>query len=83
MNLLRHKLLDVIAGPGAHRLTDYGKVIATYPGHKVNTEMAKLIRKEIKTGSSGTCKYPFIPPVLDTICHPQNASTPLAISNGG
>ena len=39
----RHKLLHVIGD-----LSLIGKVIARYPGLRVNTDMAKLIRKEIK-----------------------------------
>lgn len=43
-----HKLLDVIGDLALIGKPILGKVIATYPGHKVNTEVAKLIRKEIK-----------------------------------
>ncbi len=45
----RHKLLDII---GDLALTGYrfnGSVLARRPGHFGNTEMAKLIRKHIKT----------------------------------
>jgi UDP-3-O-[3-hydroxymyristoyl] N-acetylglucosamine deacetylase / 3-hydroxyacyl-[acyl-carrier-protein] dehydratase len=44
----RHKLLDVIGDLALIGRPILGKVIATYPGHKVNTDIAKQIRKEIK-----------------------------------
>ena len=44
----RHKLLDVIGDLALIGKQIRGKVIATYPGHKINTDIAKLIRKELK-----------------------------------
>ncbi len=44
----RHKLLDVIGDLSLIGKPILGKVIATYPGHKINTDLAKQIRKEIK-----------------------------------
>lgn len=44
----RHKLLDVIGDLSLIGKPLKGKVIARYPGHKINTDVAKLIRKEIK-----------------------------------
>ena len=44
----RHKLLDVIGDLSLIGKPIKGKVIATYPGHKVNTDIAKIIRKELK-----------------------------------
>lgn len=44
----RHKLLDVIGDLSLIGKPLKGKVIARYPGHKINTDLAKLIRKEIK-----------------------------------
>lgn len=44
----RHKLLDVIGDLALIGKPIRGKVIATYPGHQINTELSKLIRKEIK-----------------------------------
>jgi UDP-3-O-[3-hydroxymyristoyl] N-acetylglucosamine deacetylase/3-hydroxyacyl-[acyl-carrier-protein] dehydratase len=44
----RHKLLDVIGDLSLIGKPLKGKVIANYPGHKINTDVAKLIRKEIK-----------------------------------
>ncbi|MFV0555016.1 MAG: bifunctional UDP-3-O-[3-hydroxymyristoyl] N-acetylglucosamine deacetylase/3-hydroxyacyl-ACP dehydratase, partial [Mangrovibacterium sp.] len=42
----RHKLLDVIGDLTLAGVRLKGKVIATKPGHGVNTQLAKLIRKE-------------------------------------
>ena len=44
----RHKLLDVIGDLALIGKPIKGKVIATYPGHKINTDLAKQIRKDIK-----------------------------------
>lgn len=44
----RHKLLDVIGDLSLIGKPLKGKVIATYPGHKINTDVAKMIRKELK-----------------------------------
>lgn len=44
----RHKLLDVIGDLALIGLPIIGKVIATRPGHKLNTDFAKVIRKSIK-----------------------------------
>jgi UDP-3-O-[3-hydroxymyristoyl] N-acetylglucosamine deacetylase / 3-hydroxyacyl-[acyl-carrier-protein] dehydratase len=45
----RHKLLDVIGDLTLIGMPLKGRVIATKPGHKVNTDFAKLIRKKIKS----------------------------------
>jgi UDP-3-O-[3-hydroxymyristoyl] N-acetylglucosamine deacetylase/3-hydroxyacyl-[acyl-carrier-protein] dehydratase len=44
----RHKLLDVMGDLALIGKPIRGKVIATRPGHKINTALAKVIRKEIK-----------------------------------
>lgn len=63
----RHKLLDVIGDLSLIGKPLIGKVIATFPGHKVNTDTAKLIRKEIKRQEVQAPVYnDTIPPVLDT-----------------
>ncbi len=62
----RHKLLDVIGDLSLIGKPILGKVIATYPGHKVNTETAKLIRKELKHLEVQAPVYDdTVPPVLD------------------
>ncbi|MDR2963160.1 MAG: bifunctional UDP-3-O-[3-hydroxymyristoyl] N-acetylglucosamine deacetylase/3-hydroxyacyl-ACP dehydratase [Bacteroidales bacterium] len=45
----RHKLLDVIGDLMLVGMPIKGHIIATIPGHKANTEFAKLIRKQIKS----------------------------------
>ena len=63
----RHKLLDVIGDLALVGKPILGKVIATYPGHKINTELAKIIRKEIKKQEIQAPVYDdALPPVLDT-----------------
>ncbi len=42
----RHKLLDVVGDLSLAGVRIKGKIIATKPGHKVNTEFAKLLKKE-------------------------------------
>jgi UDP-3-O-[3-hydroxymyristoyl] N-acetylglucosamine deacetylase/3-hydroxyacyl-[acyl-carrier-protein] dehydratase len=42
----RHKLLDVIGDLSLAGVRIKGRIIATKPGHTVNTEFAKLLRKE-------------------------------------
>lgn len=62
----RHKLLDVIGDLALIGKPIRGKVIATYPGHKINTDIAKIIRKEIKKQEIQAPIYDdSIPPVLD------------------
>lgn len=66
--LARHKLLDVIGDLSLIGKPIQGKVIAKYPGHKVNTELAKIIRKEIRKQEVQAPKYDdSLPPILDTI----------------
>ena len=63
-----HKLLDIIGDLALIGKPLRGKVIATYPGHKINTDVAKLIRKEIKKQDVQAPVYDdTIPPVLDVI----------------
>jgi UDP-3-O-[3-hydroxymyristoyl] N-acetylglucosamine deacetylase/3-hydroxyacyl-[acyl-carrier-protein] dehydratase len=44
----RHKLLDVVGDLALAGMPIQGKIIATRPGHKINSEFAKLIRKSIR-----------------------------------
>lgn len=61
-----HKLLDVIGDLALIGKPILAKVIATYPGHKVNTDMAKLLRKEIKKQELQAPLYDdTIAPILD------------------
>lgn len=62
----RHKLLDVIGDLSLIGKPIKGKVIARYPGHKINTELAKLIRKEIKKQEVAAPIYDdTVAPMLD------------------
>lgn len=62
----RHKLLDVIGDLSLIGQPIIGKVIATRPGHKINTEFAKKIRKSIKKQELQAPVYdPNTPAVLD------------------
>ncbi|MFV0377173.1 MAG: bifunctional UDP-3-O-[3-hydroxymyristoyl] N-acetylglucosamine deacetylase/3-hydroxyacyl-ACP dehydratase [Mangrovibacterium sp.] len=45
----RHKLLDVIGDLALAGVRIKGRIIATKPGHGVNTEFAKLLKKEYQT----------------------------------
>ena len=63
----RHKLLDIIGDLALAGKQIHGKVIARFPGHKVNTEVAKLIRKEIKGQEVQSPLYDdTVPPLLDS-----------------
>lgn len=62
----RHKLLDIIGDLALIGKPILGKVIATYPGHKINTDVAKLIRKEIKKQELQSPVYDdTIAPIMD------------------
>ncbi|MEI6752487.1 MAG: bifunctional UDP-3-O-[3-hydroxymyristoyl] N-acetylglucosamine deacetylase/3-hydroxyacyl-ACP dehydratase [Paludibacter sp.] len=61
-----HKLLDIIGDLALIGKPLKGKVIATFPGHKINTDVAKLIRKELKKQDVQTPVYDdTIAPILD------------------
>ncbi len=63
----RHKLLDVIGDLALIGRPLKGKVIATHPGHSINTAFAKKIRKELKRQEIQPPVYnPNIAPVLDS-----------------
>jgi len=64
----RHKLLDVIGDLALAGRPIQGKVVATKPGHAVNIELAKLIKKEIlaQRKLKGKPKYdPNMAPLMD------------------
>ncbi len=62
----RHKLLDVIGDLGLAGKRIKGRIIATKPGHSVNTEFAKLLRKEIHRERVSAPQYdPEKEPLLD------------------
>jgi len=62
----RHKLIDVIGDLALIGRPIKGHVIATCPGHKINNQLARLIRKEIKLNEVQTPHYqPEKTPVMD------------------
>jgi UDP-3-O-[3-hydroxymyristoyl] N-acetylglucosamine deacetylase/3-hydroxyacyl-[acyl-carrier-protein] dehydratase len=64
----RHKLLDVIGDLTLAGMPIKGRIIANKPGHKINAEFAKIIRKEIKrrTLKTDAPEYDqYAEPVLD------------------
>lgn len=64
----RHKLIDVIGDLALIGKPIRGRVIATRPGHKINNQMARLIRKDIKQNEVQAPLYnPNDTPVLDNI----------------
>jgi UDP-3-O-[3-hydroxymyristoyl] N-acetylglucosamine deacetylase/3-hydroxyacyl-[acyl-carrier-protein] dehydratase len=62
----RHKLIDVIGDIALIGKPIRGRIIATRPGHKINNQLARLIRKDIKQNEVQAPVYdPNIPPVMD------------------
>lgn len=62
----RHKLLDVLGDIALIGRPLKGKVIATRPGHTINTTFAKKIRKEIKHQEIQAPVYnPSVEPLMD------------------
>ena len=63
----RHKLIDVIGDLALIGKPIRGRIIATRPGHGINNQLAKLIRKDIKLNEVQAPLYnPNTPPLLDT-----------------
>jgi len=62
----RHKLIDVIGDLALIGKPIRGHVIATRPGHKINNQLARLIRKDIKLNEIQAPLYhPEKAPVMD------------------
>lgn len=62
----RHKLIDVIGDLALIGKPIRGRVIATRPGHKINNQLARVIRKDIKQNSIQAPVYnPERPPLID------------------
>lgn len=62
----RHKLLDVIGDLALIGRPIKGRVIATRPGHSLNTTLAKKIRKELKRQDIQAPVYnPNVEPIMD------------------
>lgn len=66
----RHKLLDLMGDIALVGKPLKGKIVATRPGHKANTEFARLIRQTIKKQAAKKdipVYDPTVPPVLDVV----------------
>ncbi|GHT41007.1 3-hydroxyacyl-[acyl-carrier-protein] dehydratase FabZ [Bacteroidia bacterium] len=62
----RHKLLDLIGDLALIGKPMRGRVIATCPGHTINTKLARQIRKDIKQNGVQSPVYdPNVAPVMD------------------
>jgi len=62
----RHKLIDVLGDLALIGKPIRGHVIATRPGHKINNQLARLIRKDIKLNEvQAPLYYPDKMPVMD------------------
>jgi UDP-3-O-[3-hydroxymyristoyl] N-acetylglucosamine deacetylase/3-hydroxyacyl-[acyl-carrier-protein] dehydratase len=62
----RHKLLDVLGDIALIGKPIIGRIIANCPGHKINNQFARVIRKDIKINDIQAPVYnPNLPPVMD------------------
>lgn len=62
----RHKLLDIIGDIALVGKPIKGRIIATRPGHKINNQLARLLRKEIKRQEiQAPIYHPEEEPVMD------------------
>ncbi len=62
----RHKLLDVLGDIALIGKPIKGRIIATRPGHKINNQLARLIRKDIKLNEVQAPVYnPNVAPLMD------------------
>jgi len=59
----RHKLLDIIGDMALIGKPIKGRLIATRPGHKINNQLARLIRRDIKLNE-------VQPPIYDVLAEP-------------
>ncbi len=63
-----HKLLDIIGDMALVGKPIKGRVIAVRPGHKINTQLARLIRRDIKLNEVQPPIYDvYTEPVMDNI----------------
>ncbi|MDR3339952.1 MAG: bifunctional UDP-3-O-[3-hydroxymyristoyl] N-acetylglucosamine deacetylase/3-hydroxyacyl-ACP dehydratase [Candidatus Symbiothrix sp.] len=62
----RHKLLDIMGDIALIGKPLVGKILASCPGHKINNQFARIIRKDIRMNDVQAPFYnPNIPPVMD------------------
>jgi len=64
----RHKLLDLVGDIALIGKPLKGHIIATRPGHKINNQLARMIRKEVKRQEVQAPIYnPEVPPIMDNV----------------
>jgi UDP-3-O-[3-hydroxymyristoyl] N-acetylglucosamine deacetylase/3-hydroxyacyl-[acyl-carrier-protein] dehydratase len=62
----RHKLLDILGDIALIGKPIVGRIIASCPGHKINNQFARIIRKDIKQNDVQAPVYnPNVPPIMD------------------
>lgn len=62
----RHKLMDIMGDLALIGKPIRGRIIATRPGHKINNQLARMIRKDIKLNDVQAPVYdPGVPPLMD------------------
>jgi len=62
----RHKLMDLVGDIALIGKPLKGHIIATRPGHKINNQLARLIRKELKKQDvQAPVYYPEMVPIFD------------------
>ena len=62
----RHKLIDVLGDLALIGKPIRGRIIATRPGHKINNQLARMIRKDIKLNEVQAPIYdPNAAPIMD------------------
>jgi UDP-3-O-[3-hydroxymyristoyl] N-acetylglucosamine deacetylase/3-hydroxyacyl-[acyl-carrier-protein] dehydratase len=62
----RHKLLDILGDIALIGKPIIGRILASCPGHKINNQFARIIRKDVRLNEVQAPVYnPNIPPVMD------------------
>ena len=62
----RHKLLDILGDVALIGKPIKGRIIATCPGHKINNQFSRIVRKDIKLNDVQAPVYnPSVPPLMD------------------
>jgi UDP-3-O-[3-hydroxymyristoyl] N-acetylglucosamine deacetylase/3-hydroxyacyl-[acyl-carrier-protein] dehydratase len=62
----RHKLLDILGDIALIGKPIIGRILASCPGHKINNQFARIIRKDVRLNEVQAPIYnPNIPPVMD------------------
>jgi len=64
----RHKLMDLVGDIALIGKPLKGHIIATRPGHKINNQLARVVRKDVKRQEVQIPVYnPDIPPIMDNV----------------